>query len=272
MIVTYRADSGGLCQLSIDAMSFDEATLKTAHGVYAVFRTYPDFRVFRLEEHLERMRRSAHLLDQSYPLSNSWIRKTIREVLIREHCDPAQVRVTVPYNQPDSLLIYVKAFEDYHPNLFEVGVNAALAQHKRQKARAKDSRFILERNDIIARNPSAYEVILYDDDRTILEGVTSNLFFVLDGQLRTAEDGVLAGIARSLLLDVAPVILPVVCIPISLDDLPDVSEAILTSSSRGPVPVVEIAGKTVGEGKLGPVFRSLQVAYLRRVEHELENL
>ena len=67
-------------------------------------------------------------------------------------------------------------------------------------------------------------------------------------------------------------VLPVVLNPIHVDDLPKISEAMLTSSSRGTVPIVQIRGVVIGDGPPGPVARALRTAYDAQVEQELEPL
>jgi len=50
------------------------------------------------------------------------------------------------------------------------------------------------------------------------------------------------------------------------------TEACLTSSSRGIVPIVQIDGKTVGEGRVGAWTKRLSLAYAAYVEERSERL
>jgi branched-subunit amino acid aminotransferase/4-amino-4-deoxychorismate lyase len=113
---------------------------------------------------------------------------------------------------------------------------------------------------------------MYDRSGAILEGVSSSFFAVLDGQLRTAHSKVLEGISRGALLEMAPSVLPVTLLPIRVADVPRVSEAMLTSASRGVVPIVQIGDVVIGKGKPGPLAGALRAAYDARVEQELEPL
>ena len=80
----------------------------------------------------------------------------------------------------------------------------------------------------------------------------------------------LEGVARSILLDVAPGVLPVTLTAPHVDQLPLITEAMLTSSSRGVVPVVEVGGERIGTGRPGPLTLQLGAAYDARVESLLE--
>ncbi|HLV44478.1 MAG TPA: aminotransferase class IV, partial [Aggregatilineales bacterium] len=137
-------------------------------------------------------------------------------------------------------------------------------------AEAKDSRFIERRRELIERQPGVYEVMLHDAQGAIREGTTSNFYAIIDGTLRTAGEGMLQGIARSILLEVAPRILPVEFVAPCVDELSRAAEAMLTSSSRGVVPVVEVGEIRIGTGRPGPLTTRLGEAYDRQVEAELE--
>jgi branched-subunit amino acid aminotransferase/4-amino-4-deoxychorismate lyase len=95
---------------------------------------------------------------------------------------------------------------------------------------------------------------------------------VLAGELRTAHEGILPGISRLIVLEIAPPILAVNERPIHTIEIGQVSEAFLTSSSRGIVPVVEIDGITLGAGIPGPMTLKLREAYQAWVADHLQEL
>ncbi len=273
-VTVFRAQGDTLERLPIEADTLDETTLRTGHGVYTVFRTYAGLCVVRLERHLARMRRSAKLLGMPYPLSDGWLRSAARRAARMVGLELLRIRLTIPYAAPDSAIIALEPFTPPPAELYERGVRVGLVQGRREHPRAKDSRFIEARREIWARQPEGtYEVMLYNEEGFILEGTSSNFYAVLDGQLRTADGGlVLDGVARSILLEVAPAVLPVILKPVHLDDLPRISEAMLTSSSRGVMPIVCIGEAPVGEGKPGSVYARLRAAYDVRIEEEKEPL
>jgi branched-subunit amino acid aminotransferase/4-amino-4-deoxychorismate lyase len=66
--------------------------------------------------------------------------------------------------------------------------------------------------------------------------------------------------------------LPVDLQPVTLADLPDASEAFMSSSSRGILPVIAVNDTIIGNGKPGPVTSELVQAYDAWVEDHLEPL
>ena len=82
----------------------------------------------------------------------------------------------------------------------------------------------------------------------------------------------LAGITRSIVLQLAPDILPLRLSPVQLDDLPQLEEAFLSSSSRGLLPIVQIDEQTIGEGRPGHYTQVISRAYQRYVDAQLQEL
>lgn len=272
-IHVYHARQDQIRLLDIAATTLDEATLKTDHGVYCVFRTYPGQQVLRLEGHLNRMRRSARLLNKPYPLSNDWLQNAIHAAVEQSGIEIARIRLTVPYAAPDTALIAIEAFTPPAPELYESGVKVGLAQLQRETARAKDSRFIEIRQKLHAQyDPPLYEIMLCGEDKRIYEGTGSNFYAVLNDRLYTANDGVLEGITRKIILELAPEIVEVILEPILVQDLSQVSEAMMSSSSRGVMPIVEVDGIPIDNGKPGPTYQALRKAYNIQVENELKPL
>ncbi len=271
-VVVFRAVDTALERLPIRVGTLDEATLRTGHGTYTVFRLYPGGRVLRLGHHLARMRHSAALLGQQFPHSDARLRDVIRRAVAASGIDLPRVRLMVPYAEPDTAIVALEPFSPPPPEVYNVGVRVALSDVHRSQPRAKDSRFIEVRHRLTAGQEGVFEVLLCDGCGTILEGASSNFYAVLDGQLHTAGEGMLEGIARSILLQVAPEVIPVSFEPIHISDLSRVSEALLTSSSRGVIPVVQIDGTIIGSGAPGIISTRLRTRYDAQVEAELEPL
>lgn len=272
-ILVYRAGGDALERLSIQAGSLDEATLQTGHGVYTVFRLYPGRRVFRLAGHFERLRHSAKLLGMPFSLADDWLRLALRRAVQQSDLGLVRVRLTVPFDAPDAAIIALDPFTPPPQSLYQDGIRVGLVEGMRDAPRAKNSQFVEWRREIRSMQAdNVHEVVLHDSAGAILEGLSSNFYAVLDGQLRTAGENVLEGISRAVLLAVAPSILPARLSPIRIADLPRVSEAMLTSASRGVMPVVQVGDAAIGEGKPGAVATALRVAYDAQVKRELEPL
>lgn len=271
-IIMFRARGDELARVSVEADSLDEATVRTGHGIYTVFRLYHNCQVLRFDHHLNRLRQSAAELDRSFHHSDDWLRAMTRRAVDESGIDMPRIRLVIPFDDPDALFITLEPFAPQPAAVYARGVHLGLAEAPRERPEAKDSRFIETRRDIKRMQPGVYEVLLCEPDGRLLEGTSSNFYAVLDGVLRTAGSGVLAGIARSVLLEVAPPVLPVTLEAVQMADLPHISEALLTSSSRGVVPVTQIGEQRIGDGRPGPITAQLGAAYDTQVEAELEPL
>jgi branched-subunit amino acid aminotransferase/4-amino-4-deoxychorismate lyase len=104
----------------------------------------------------------------------------------------------------------------------------------------------------------------------LLEGFSSNFYGVLDGELRTSEEQMLYGIARRIVLEVAADLLPGRLEPVRRVELPGLQEALLSSSGRGVVPIVQVDECRIGDGAPGPITRAIQAGYDAWVERHLE--
>jgi branched-subunit amino acid aminotransferase/4-amino-4-deoxychorismate lyase len=100
--------------------------------------------------------------------------------------------------------------------------------------------------------------ILYTWEDTVLECATSNFFIVKDDVLVTAEDSILAGVTRNVVIELAKKSgLAVEERAYSLDELFSADECFLTSSFKDIVPVVK-AGKTmIAKGLVGKTTKKI---------------
>jgi D-alanine transaminase len=105
-------------------------------------------------------------------------------------------------------------------------------------------------------------------DGIALEGAHNNLFGVFDGTLVThpATNVILPGITRSVVLDAARRNgIPVEERPILVEELADAEELFFTGTTNEVHPTVEVDGRAVGNGKVGPVTRALAAAFAKEV-------
>jgi branched-subunit amino acid aminotransferase/4-amino-4-deoxychorismate lyase len=112
-------------------------------------------------------------------------------------------------------------------------------------------------------------------DEKILEGMTSNFFYVPRAKqgaiLCTARENILLGITRQTVIEIAQEMgLELNYQPLKRDQLDAIAEAFITSSSRGVVPVIQIDQITIGEGSPGSITRQLSAAYEAYVQVNAE--
>jgi 4-amino-4-deoxychorismate lyase len=114
-----------------------------------------------------------------------------------------------------------------------------------------------------ARARGADDAVLVGLGGELLEAPTANLWWRTDATLHTPslDLGILAGITRAVLCELAPGLgLKVLEGVYTAEDLAAADEAFLSSSTREVMPVVEVDGVPVGDGRPGPGAADLQAA------------
>lgn len=265
----------GLAPVTTSAQSLaDAAQHEPVDGVYTVTNTHQTFKVVKLGAHLDRLEDSARRAGIPLQLDRARLRAALRQMIAESGFADVRFRVTVPARQPDQLILSIEPFTPLDPRLIAEGVRCVtLPDSARHDAAIKDSGWLHQRRHLADTLPhGVYEGLLLDARGYVLEGLSSNFYALHDDTLFTAGEGVLAGIARQIVLEVAAGALPMRMQPVHRDDLPRLAEAFITSSSRGIVPVVEIDGQAIGDGAPGPRTRSLRARYTARLDDLLEPL
>jgi branched-chain amino acid aminotransferase len=143
---------------------------------------------------------------------------------------------------------------------------------QRSNPAAKLSNFIQSSHQARQRLLEGFEeVLMVDDSENILEGLTSNFYAVMDGEIWTAGQEVLLGITRQMVLLLAHEAgFKVQLKAPKLSDLPRFTEAFITSTSRAVLPVTEIDFKPVGNGSPGSIAKKLMQLYDQKIMAEIE--
>jgi branched-chain amino acid aminotransferase len=109
----------------------------------------------------------------------------------------------------------------------------------------------------------AIEAIYLDDQDRAQEGTTSNLFIFSQGALVTPGTGMLSGITRQVVLDIAKEHYPVEIRDIPKDELLNAQEVFITGTNKGLVAVVRVDDRVIGNGQPGPRTRQLIILFDR---------
>jgi len=270
MIALYRLTSQGPEPLPLppQANSLDDVTRALPPGFYTTFRTFEHKRrVLGLRQHLRRLYR---FLPPPPPLAPAELRSGLRTALQDFPAQEARVRlIMVPHKACYALLEPLRLPP---PEAYQRGVRTITVDLRRPRPHEKRTDFLTARAAVEERLRAlgAYEALLAPWGR-IREGLSSNFFWIRDGVLATAKWGVLPGVTRATVLRLArEAHIPTRYRALPLVEIPTISEAFITSSSRGIVPVVRIDAHTIGTGRPGPLTRSLMEAYTAYVQRAAE--
>ncbi|MEJ5223553.1 MAG: aminotransferase class IV [Anaerolineales bacterium] len=258
-----------------DATSLDVITRQLPDGLYTTFRTFGGrTRVIGLRAHLARLYDPLPALQVTPHVAVDVLRRALAALLADFSADEARVRLVLTL-QRDPGAVYA-AFEPLRPlarSVYEHGVRVVtITDLGRETPTLKSSAFISKSQQERAHlaQAQAFEGLLVKNGR-ILEGMTSNFFYVRDGVLGTARRGVLLGVTRSMVIAAARAAgISVVYRALPVAQVSGIHEAFITSSSRGVVPVVAVDDISIGAGHPGPVTQRLMDGYhalaLRRAE------
>ena len=274
----YALTTDGPCPLPVPACAtgFTDLYHGLSLGVYSVIRTFHHNHFFQLEHHLARTTRSMRLLDWDYQLDEQRLRYAIHELSTAYPSPEMRVRIDVLAEPATTLgtnnreLIALMPFCPPPTALYQTGVAVGYAKGlHRDNPLAKTADFAEARKQ--AATDDFYEQLLTTAEGQILEATSANFYGVRDGVLCTAGEGVLEGVTRRIVLDLATTLaVPVQLQAIHMNDIDTLDEALISSSSRGILPVVQIGRQTICTGRPGPITRKLISAYNDYVEAHLQ--
>ncbi len=266
---TYEIDAGGIHRLG-EASGLTSASAALPSGAYTSLRTYGRRGIVRLDQHLRRLEESIALQGGAARLDPSRVRRGLGAALDATGFAESRLRLTFA---PPRVFVSLEPFQSLPAALYEEGVAGQTLPIHRDNPRSKDTHFIATADRAYRElPPGVHEGLLVAEDGSILEGLTSNFFAILDGRLRTEEARVLLGVTRALVLEVARPRVPIDLRPVRRDELSVVSEAFITSVSREILPVVRIDGQALGDGRPGPLTRALREGFAALVEREAEEI
>lgn len=246
-----------------------------AEGVYSVGRTYQATRVMQWQQHMERLVQSAEDLGWSASPDCSSLRSHLYDMLRSTGWSDTRFRLFIAKREPSVVRISIEPFVPLVGDKEkQSGVKCVtLPGLFRQNPSSKHTHWAeKKKNAVNSLPPQIHTGLLLSQDGKFLEGLDSNFFSISDGQLFSAKEGVLVGLSMNIVWEVAPSILPLVMEPLSIQSLPMMDEAFLTSSSRGVVPVVGIDDFSVGNGEVGPYTQAIQRSYDAWILRHLDDL
>ena len=256
-------------------------------GLFETMRSYWG-EVFRLEDHLDRLFRSAKEIEISFSYTRKELKNIIKRILKINNLSEAYIRLTLSRGVSETgliskskssatLVIVARKFKPLSPSEHKRGWRVTVVGPRQNQAspvsRLKSLNFL---NNILARKEAKAkgvdEGILLNTIGDVTEASTSNIFLVRRGIVITPpeESGLLPGITRRVVLELATSLgLKVYKRRISLDELMGVEEAFLTNSLIEIMPLVEIDGRRIGKGKPGTLTQRIHKAYQALVKSEI---
>jgi branched-chain amino acid aminotransferase len=294
------ADRDGLIWLDGEMVPWREAkthvlthTLHYGLGCFEGVRAYNTANgpaIFRLQEHTDRLFRSAHILNMKMPFTKDDVNEAQRAAVRENNLDEAYLRPMVFLGsegmglRADNLKVHVMvaawSWPSYmSPEARERGIKVRTSSYTRHhvnitmcKAKANGNYInsMLALNEAIACGCD--EALLLDNEGYVAEGSGENIFILRDGVLHTPElTSCLEGITRATIIEFARELgIPVRERRITRDEIYIADEAFFTGTAAEVLPIRELDGRVIGQGKRGPVTEKLQTMYFEAVKGNSE--
>jgi branched-chain amino acid aminotransferase len=255
-------------------------------GVFEGIRMY-NGRIFRLEDHLDRLYDSARTIDLCIPMTKEEMAEAMKETIRRNKLKNGYIRPIVTRGIGDlglcptkcpkpTVIIIAIEWGAMYGDLYEKGLRAVTVSIRRNPACAlpPNVKSLNYLNNILAKIEAnckgGDEAIMFDMAGHISEGSGDNIFVVKNGIIYTPPTlNNLKGITRLVVLELAVQLgLTLNESNIGYFDLYTADEVFVTGTAAEVAPIVYIDGRNIGSGKPGPVTRQLMAAFRAVTEKE----
>ena len=250
-------------------------------GVFEGIRAY-DGRIFRLDQHLERLFRGAKAIRLAVPLARDELRNVILETVRRSGLKGAYVRLVVsrgsgdlgldPRNchTPAAVVVIVDSIALYPREVYETGLDVITCVTRRNSPSAlnPEVKSLNYLNNILAKievgDANAHEGLMINHAGFVAEATGDNVFICREGRIITppVNAGILEGVTRQVVIELAAEM----GIPLAEDNLTvyqvyTSDECFLTGTAAEIVPVARVDGRVIGDGRPGPITKRLMARF-----------
>jgi branched-chain amino acid aminotransferase len=251
-------------------------------GVFEGMRSYSG-KVFRLEQHLERLWHSAKAIALEIPMSRPALAKAVNDTLAANGITDGYIRLVVTRgagslgldpnrtSHPQVIIItdhIVLYPDDLYQNGLEIVTASTMRNHPAALSpRVKSLNYL---NNILAKieglQAGCIEALMLNHKGEVAECTGDNIFVVRNGALATppTDAGILEGITRDAVIELArKANYEVREVALTRHDVYIAEECFLTGSAAEVIPVVKVDRRKIGSGVPGPVTRDLMERFRR---------
>ncbi len=248
-------------------------------GAFEGIRSYQRL-VFKLKEHIDRLYETTHTLMITIPLKKEEMIQAVVDTLKENGLDDAYIRVIVTRGEGDlgldpqkclgtpGIIIIADKITLYPEALYEKGLEIITVATVRNHPEAVNPQLksLNYLNNILAKieaNTSGFsEAIMLDAHGFVAECTGDNIFIVKKGLLATPSHGLLRGITRGTVLELARKHkIETHEGQMTRHEIYNADECFLTGTAAEIIPVVKVDGRMIAGGKPGEVTRKIMQAF-----------
>ncbi len=274
-----------LLKIYLDSKWYDEDVKISAtdrgfmygEGIYESLRTY-NGSLFAPMKHFERFKRSAQLLGVNCKMNFDEFKSILLEGIKdeKEDCTIRVMLTTGNGNEP-LFIAYIMKLQAPSEDLYNYGVNVGISKLRKidESALPNLLKTTSHANLMIAKKEkeSFYEVLMLNSRGYVAEGIMSNIFLVENNVLVTPsiETGILDGITREIVIDLAKSLeIQVAERLVNVDELFNCSEAFLTRTSAGIIPIRRIENRMLFDEEPGSITQILMENFKPYIFHRAD--
>ncbi len=254
-------------------------TLHYGFGVFEGIRCYKTDKgpaIFRLGDHIKRLRNSWHAMGMELSYSQEEIENAIAGLIKINNMQECYVRPLIylsgiafdPYACKANLAIACWVWKGFFGDLDEDrGIRATISSFCRPHINASLTKAKITGtyyNSLLARGLAKkqgyHEAIMLDSNGLVSEGTGDNIFIVRNSTIYTpARKGILEGITRDTIITLAKELgYNIMECDITREELYIADEVFMTGTAAEIECVSEIDNRKIGSGRIGPVTRKLR--------------
>ena len=269
------------------AISVYDHGLLYGDGVFEGIRSYSG-KVFRLDEHLDRLWNSAKAIWLQIPISKAEMAKAIVDTLTANHIADGYIRVVVTrgvgtlgldptHCATPQVIIITDLISLYPDELYQKGLEIITVSTMRNHPAALSPRIksLNYLNNILAKiegiQAGSIEALMLNHKGEVSECTGDNLFLVRNGELLTPpiDAGILEGVTRWAVIELAQQAgITVKEVPLTKHDVYIADECFLTGTAAEVIPVVKVDSRTIGSGQPGPITHKLMERFHKLARSE----
>lgn len=254
-------------------------------GIFEGIRIY-NGNIFKCREHLDRLYDSAKSIDLKIPMRKEEMEKALVETVRKNELNNGYIRLVVSRGMGDlgldprrcpvpNIIIIVEQLAIYSEEDYANGVKIVSVSTRRNIPDALNPKIksLNYLNNILvkiqANLAGVGEALMLNAEGFVAEGSGDNIFIVKNGQITTPPSyiGALEGITRATIIDICRQVgYPLKEEPFTLHDVYVADEVFLTGTAAEVIAAREVDGRTIGEGKAGPITTHLLKEFRAIVE------
>jgi branched-subunit amino acid aminotransferase/4-amino-4-deoxychorismate lyase len=242
-----------------------DLAIQRGYGIFDFLKITEGLPLF-LEAYLDRFFRSADLMQLPVPLSREELKSHVFDLIRRNDLPLSGMKLILTggyspngydLGEPNLLLLQQELTLP-GPEQVERGIKVITHEYVREVPAAKTINYTMGIRLLKEIREKGAEEVLYHQGGVLSEFPRSNLFVVKqDGMVVTPAADILPGITRGNVLRLAGRRYGAAEETVTVKDLQEAREAFLTSTTKRVLPVVEVDGRPIGDGRPGPVSQTL---------------